>query len=142
MAATHGKKSVFKLDNGSAVLVDISSSTTDVSYPTKLVADEVTTQGGTTDKAFIQGLRERTISITGIWSTTLDAQIQTLQNALAAGTIASAMYEYGPAGSVTTMPKFSGVALLTTYEVNAPVGNVVTFKLDLQVSGNHTVGAY
>ena len=141
MAFTHGKKSVFKFDNGSGVLADISATTDNITYPTKLAADDVTTQGGSTDKAFVTGLRERTISITGKYTAAVAAQIEAVQNALAAGTIVSALYEYDPAGTLTGAPKYTGNCLVITFELDAPVGGVVGYKLDLQVTGNHTLGA-
>ena len=141
MAFTHGKKSVFKFDNGSGVLADISIYCDNVQYPTKLAADEVTAQGGATDKAFIQGLRERTIAVTGTYQQALGTQIEAVIVALANGTLATALYEWDPAGTATTMPKYTGNCLVTNFEVIAPINGAVTFKLDLQVSGNHTLGA-
>ena len=141
MAFTHGKKSVFKFDNGSGTLAAISQYLDNVQYPTKLAADEVTAQGGSTDKAFIQGLRERTISLTGKYDAALGTQVEAVLVALASGTLASALYEWDPAGTATGTPKFTGNCVVTDWEITAPVGGAVTFKLDLQVTGNHTVGA-
>jgi predicted secreted protein len=136
MAFKHGKSTVFKLDSGAAALVDISAFLDDVQVPEKIAADETTTFGAAGGaKTFLQGLKDATISLTGKFDATLDTQMNTLIANLTSGTIASAMWSWDPAGVGTGTPHRAGNAIITAYDTHTPVGGVVTFKIDLQVSG-------
>ena len=59
-------------------------------------------------------------------------------DALLAGVLgqdAALNWNYGPEGSTTGRIKFTGLAILTKYDVKSPVGGVVTFSADLQCTG-------
>ena len=136
----HGKGGVFKLDNASGTLVDISTVVEDAKISYSVDTGEVT-QFGNNSKAYITGLQDASVSISGKFDATFDAQFQALIAALMADTKSgtaptnSATFEYGPEGSAPGRIKYTGEAIVTKYEVSAAVGDVVSYSLDLQCSG-------
>lgn len=139
MAFVHGKNTVFKLDNSAGSVTDLSSYLDDVGFPQSVETAETTTfgvAGGA--KTYILGLNDRTISLAGKWDATLDAHFSGVVSALNAGTLATASFEFGPAGSAGGAVKYTGEALVTSYEVSNPVGDVVSFSAELQVTGQVT----
>ena len=129
MAFVHGKSAVFKLDNSSGSLVDYSSYLEDISFPRSVETAETTTFGSSA-KSYITGLTDATISLSGKFDATADGTL-----AAVVGQAATLSFEYGPAGSTATYIKYSGEAIVTSYEVSATVGDVVTASVELQVTG-------
>jgi hypothetical protein len=137
----HGKNAYFALDGTAASLVNISDTLNEISMPREIDTAE-TTAFGDNDKTYISGLTDATVSLSGMFDATVDAMIGGDIANLRSGSIASLTFEYGPAGSVSTRPKFTGEALITSYEVSSPVGDVVTYSLELQVTGGVTRSAF
>lgn len=138
MAFRHGKNAVFKVDNSGGTLTDISAYLTDVSLPRSIETAETTTFGATGGaKTYVVGLNDSTVSISGKFDATADAHLAGIL-----GQEASVSFEYGPAGSTTGYVKFTGEAYLTKYDLSSPVGDVVTFSADFQVTGVVTRGTY
>ena len=135
----HGKSASFKLDNSGGSLTDISNVVDEVSLSRSIETGE-TTAFGNSSKTYIVGLQDGTISVSGKFDATVDAHIQGVIAALAAGTIASASFEYKANNAATGAgnPAYTGEAIITSYEVSASVGDVVTFSLELQVTGDVT----
>ena len=129
MAFVHGKSATFKLDISAGTLVDYSSYLEDISFPRSVETAETTTFGSSA-KSYITGLSDATISLSGKFDATADA---TLAGVL--GQAASISFEYGPAGSASGAVKYLGEAIMTSYEVSATVGDVVTASVELQVTG-------
>lgn len=143
MAFVHGKNTVFKLDSSAGSLVDLSSYLDDVGFPQSIETAETTTFGvAGGSKTYIVGLNDRTISLAGKWDATLDAHFANLIGALNSGSLATASFEFGPAGSTGGLVKYSGEALVTSFEVSNPVGDVVSFSAELQVTGQVTRGTW
>jgi predicted secreted protein len=141
MAFRHGKNTVFKLDNSSGTLVDLSAYLEEVSVPRSIETGETTTFGSSA-KSYITGLSDATISLSGKFDSTLDAHMAGIITALSAGTIDTVSFEYGPESSTSTRIKFSGEAIVTSYEVSSPVADVVTCSIELQVTGAITRGTW
>lgn len=137
----HGKGSYFQLDNSSGSLVDLSSYINEVGFPREVETGE-TTAFGSSAKSYIVGLSDATISISGMFDATVDAHISGVITALGSGSQATASFEYGPEGSAGSRIKYSGECLITSYEVSGSVGDVVTFSLELQVTGAVTRGTF
>lgn len=130
----HGKNTVFKIDNSSNTLVDISTSCDNVSFPRTIeMAD--TSAFGTSAKTYVVGLSDSKISASGKFDATTDAQIHGVIAAIDAGTLASATFEYGPEGSTTGRVRYTGECLIASYEVSGQVSDMVPFSLELQVTG-------
>ena len=136
MAFTHGKDSVFKLDNASGSLTDISSFVNNVDFPESADVSETTTLGAD-NKTYIAGLKDATISLSGLWDATADAIFGAV-----VGQSATLSYEYSPEGTASGKIKYTGEAILTSYSISSPVGDAVGYSADLQVSGAVTRGTH
>jgi hypothetical protein len=141
MPFRHGKNAVFKLDNSSGSLVDLSAYLDEISMPRSVETGETTTFSNNA-KTYITGLSDATISLGGKFDSTADAHFAGVLSALLAGTIDSVSFEYGKEGSASGRIKYSGEAILTSYEVSSPVADVVTFSAELQVTGAITRGTW
>jgi len=136
MAFVHGKDSVFKLDNSSGTLTDISSYVNNVDFPETADVSETTTLGAD-NKTYIAGLKDATISLSGLWDSTADAIFGAV-----VGQSATLSFEYSPEGTTGGNVKYEGEAILTSYAISSPVGDAVGYSADLQVSGAITRGTH
>jgi len=131
----HGKSVDFELDDTSGTSRSISDTLNSVDFP-EVTETADTTAFGSSSRSFIVGLESATISISGLWDATVDGYIK-------GGTEpASRSFIYGPAGSTASNVKYTGEAILTNYSISSPVGDVVTYSCDLQVTGAVTRGTY
>lgn len=137
----HGKNAHFALDGTAASLVVISDTLNEITLPREIETAE-TTAFGNNDKTYITGLADATISLSGMFDATVDTMINGNIANLKSGSVASLSFEYGPSGSAVSSPKFTGEALITSYEIGSPVGDVVTYSLELQVTGGVTAGTF
>lgn len=132
----HGKNAQFELQG-----TNLSNTLNEISMPREIETAE-TTAFGNTDKTYITGLADATVSLSGMFDATVNSAINTVITNLKSGSIASASFAYGPSGSAGGAPKFTGNALVTSYEISSPVGDVVTYSLELQVTGGVTGGTF
>ena len=131
----HGKSVDFELDDTSGTSRSISDTLNSVDFP-EVTETADTTAFGSSSRSFIVGLESATISISGLWDATVDGYIK-------GGTEpASRACIYGPAGATSSNVKYTGEAILTNYSISSPVGDVVTYSCDLQVTGAVTRGTY
>ena len=130
----HGKSTDFAIDDTGGSSRNISDTLTDVSFPQTIDTAE-TTAFGSSNKSYIVGLKDTTISVSGIWDATVDGYLSGTEPA-------SRSFIYGPAGSTSGNVKYTGEAIMTNYSVSNPVGDVVTFSMDLQVTGAVTRTTY
>lgn len=136
MAFVHGKDSVFKIDNSGGSLTDISAYVNSVDMPQTVDVAE-TTVLGKDNKTYIVGLKDATISLAGLWDSTVDAIFGAVL-----GQSATLSFEYSPEGTSSGKVKYTGEAILTSYSKNSPVGDVVSYSADLQVSDAVTRGTH
>ena len=130
----HGKSTDFELDDTGGTSRSLSNVLTSVDFPETIDTAE-TTAFGATSKSYIVGLRDATISVSGLWDATVDGYIIGTEPA-------TRSFIFGPAGSTSSNVKYTGECILTNYSISNPVGDVVTFSLDLQGTGNVTRGTY
>jgi|TARA_R100001230_G_C5629197_1_gene137213 hypothetical protein len=131
----HGKSVDFALDDTSGSSRNISDTLNSVDFP-EVTETADTTAFGSSSRSFIVGLESATISISGLWDSTVDGYMK-------GGTEpASRSFIYGPAGSTGGNVKYTGEAIMTNYSISSPVGDVVTYSADLQVTGAVTRGTY
>jgi len=126
----HGKSTNFSLDDTGGTSRDLSNVLVSVDFP-EIVETAETTAFGATSKSYIVGLRDATISISGLWDATVDGYIIGTEPA-------TRTFIFGPAGSTSGYVKYTGECILTNYSVSSPVADVVTFSLDLQCTGGVT----
>jgi len=132
----HGKSTVFKVDNSSGTLTNISDTLTDVSFPQSVDTAETSTFGSSA-KSYVVGLTDSTVSISGNFDATVDAHLAGIL-----GQAASVSFEYGPEGSTNGFVKYTGECYLTSYEKSGAIGDVVTYSAEFQVTGAVTRGTY
>jgi len=132
MAFRHGKNAVFKVDNSGGTLTDISAYCDEVSLPRSIETGE-TTVFGKSAKTYIVGLTDATLSVSGKWDSTLDAHLAGIL-----GQDATVTFEYGPEGSAASRVKYTGEAILTSFETSSPVADVVTFSAEFQCTDTIT----
>lgn len=132
----HGKSTVFKVDNNAGSLTDISNTLTDVSFPQSVDTAE-TSAFGASAKSYVVGLSDATLSVSGNFDATVDAHLAAI-----VGKADSVSFEYGPEGSTAGFVKYTGEALLTSYEKSGAIGDVVTYSAEFQVTGAITRGTY
>ena len=130
----HGKSTDFAIDDTGGSSRNISNTLTDVSFPQTIDTAE-TTAFGSSIKSYIVGLKDTTISVTGLWDATVDGYLSGTETA-------SRYFIFGPAGSTGGNVKYTGEAIMTNYSQGNPVGDVVTFTADFQVTGAVTRGTY
>ena len=130
----HGKSTDFELDDTGGTSRSLANVLTSVDFPETIETAE-TTAFGATSKSYIVGLRDASISVSGLWDAPVDGYIIGTEPA-------TRSFIFGPAGTTGGNVKYTGECILTNYSVSAPVGDVVTFSLDLQVTGNVTRGTY
>ena len=136
MAFVHGSDSVFKLDNAGGSLTDISTYVNNVDFPETADVAETSTLGAS-NKTYIVGLKDATISLGGLFDATVDAILGAV-----VGQSATLSFEYSPEGTGSGKVKYTGECFLTSYTLSSPVGDVVGFSADLQVSGAVTRGTH
>ena len=136
MAFTHGKDSVFKLDNSGGSLTDISAYINSVDFPETADVAETSVLGASS-KSYIVGLKDSTIAIAGLWDSTVDGILGAV-----VGQSATLSFEYSPEGTGSGAIKYTGECILTSYSQSSPVGDVVSYSADFQVSGNVTRGTH
>jgi hypothetical protein len=132
----HGKSTVFKVDNSGGTLTDISNTLTDVGFPQTVDTAETSTFGSSA-KSYVVGLTDSSLSISGNFDATVDAHLAGIL-----GQSASVSFEYGPEGSTAGYVKYTGEALMTSYEKSGAIGDVVSYSAEFQVTGAITRGTY
>jgi predicted secreted protein len=137
MAFLHGKSASFQIDNSAGSLTNISAYCNDVSISRSFETAETTTFGVTgSAKTYIMGLTDATISVSGSFDANGASSVDGVLSGIL-GQAATVSFEY-KASSVSTSatnPAYTGECFLTSYEVSAPVGDVVTFSAEFQVTG-------
>ncbi len=96
----HGKAAVFKIDDSGGTLRNISDTLNSVSFPREAEVLE-TTSFGSSDRTYVVGFKNQTISIEGSFDATVDGYL-----AGVLGAEASLSFEYGPEGSTSTYTKY------------------------------------
>ena len=130
----HGKSTFFSVDDTGGTVRDISNTLTSVDFPETIDTAE-TTAFGATSKSYIVGLRDATISVSGLWDATVDGYFIGTEPA-------TRSFVFGPAGNTSGYVKYSGECILTSYSVSSPVADVDTFSADFQVTANVTRGTF
>ena len=132
----HGKNASFKVDNSGGTLTNISDTLNSVTFPREIETLETTSFGSST-RSYVVGFSDATISIEGSFDATVDAHLAGIL-----GQEASVSFEYGPEGTPAGLVKYTGEALMTSYETSAGVGDIVTYSAEFQVTGAITRGAF
>lgn len=133
---SHGRNTVFKIESAANVVTDISNVCKEVNFPREVDTPETTAFGSTT-RSYVVGFINATFSVSGMFDATVDALLNGIL-----GFATARQFEYGPIGSTTTNPKYTGTCFITNYTETGSVTDMVGFSADFQVSGAVTRGAY
>ena len=129
---THGKNAAFRIDDSGGTLRDISDVLTDVSISRTADVAEVSAFSNSS-KAFVAGLKDATLTISGSFDATVDGYLSGILGA-------EGSFEFYPIGTTGGNPKASGEAIMTSYDRTPDIGGAVTFTAAFQVSGDVTEG--
>lgn len=140
MAFVHGKGAVFKIDNAAGTLQVLTAFIDSVDFNNTVDVAESTTMGAEA-KTYLSGQSDGTISISGKYDSTASTGPDVILNGIV-GNEASSTFEVGPEGSTAGKTRYTGECFLTSYVVSAPVGDVVSFSADFQITGAITKNAY
>lgn len=130
MAFIAGKDAVLKIDSTGDVLTDISAYLKKSGISRTADVYDVTTLGEGS-KVKIPGLLDGSIPLEGPWDVTADTFFAALL-----GYATPRDFEFYPAGTPVgaTKPKYSGVGILSKYDVQTPVDGPATFTAEFQLS--------
>jgi|TARA_R110000824_G_scaffold229952_4_gene417563 hypothetical protein len=131
MAFKHGSDSTFSIDDSGGT-ARVITGVDNVSFTINGEPAEVTSLGDNA-KAFIAGLKDSSLSISGSWDVTATTGNDVVLSGIVGGSAGT--FAYSPDGGTTT---YSGEALCTSYEASSPVADKVSFSADFQPSGNVT----
>ncbi len=84
-------------------------------------------------KAYVAGLKDATITISGSFDATVDGYLKGILGA-------EGSFEFYPIGTTGGNPKATGEAIMTSYDRTPDVGGAVSFTASFQVSGDVTEG--
>ena len=129
---THGKSAAFKIVDSGGTLRDISNVLTDVAVSRSADVAEVSAFSNSS-KAYVGGLKDATIAISGSFDATVDDYLKGILGA-------EGSFEFYPIGTTGGNPKASGECIMTSYDRTPDVGGAVTFSAAFQVSGDVTEG--
>ncbi len=134
--STHGKNTYFGLDNAGGSLQNISSWLKKVDNPLIVDKHDDTTFGNNS-KTYAPGLKDSTISISGIWSPTVETHFTGLLGLAAATSFVS-----GPAGNTSGYARRLGECRLVNYKVGSQEGDIIPFDAELQITGDVTFDTF
>jgi len=140
MPFVHGKGAVFKIDNAAGVLQTLTAFVDSWDFSNSVDVAETTTMGSEF-KTYVSGQTDATLSISGKYDSTASTGPDVVLNGLI-GLETTSTFELGPEGGTSGKIKYSGECFLTGYTISAPVGDVVTFTADFQVSGAVVKGTF
>lgn len=141
MAAAHGKDSYFSVeDSAASTLRNISPYIKTIDFNRSNDSNDTTTKGAE-GHTYRPGLTDGEISIDGLWDDTASTGSQTVLSTLV-GIETTVGFEYGPEGNTSTMVKYSGECILTSYVESSPVDDMVAFNATFKISGDVTIGAF
>lgn len=133
MAKSHGKSAIFQIDNASASLTDISTYLSSITFTPTSDSAETSTMGATS-KTYIPGLKDCTISLSGLYDPVV-ALI--FSNSLGNATTKS--FQYDPQGSTGGLDRWTGECFCTSFGVDTNISGAATWSAELQVTGNVTL---
>jgi hypothetical protein len=161
---THGKNTKFYLNSAGTALsstttatmlavaytYDISAYSKEVTFPRKMDTAETSTFGST-QKTYVQGLSDATISISGSWDSTAgmtdtaagnSTNFDALLAAMIGATTAPA-FNYAPTGNAASGKiAYYGTVVMTSYQISGSIGDLVGFSAEFQIASGPTRISY
>jgi len=129
----------FRLDDSAGSLIDISNQCNNVDLTNAVESFDVTAFQDT-GKAYLVGFSDGKFSVSGFANGTIIAHLMGLVATAGSGTTRS--FQWGPEGTTSGNPKFTGECFVTSFKTDSKVNAPNTFQLDLQVTGAITATTY
>lgn len=117
--------------------VDISTKTRKVDFPRDQDILDTTAFNGNGFRAFAVGLQQATFSCEFFWDTTIDTHLSGL-----VGYTTAVEFIYGPDGTTSGRPKYTGTCFLKSLSIPATIGEIKVFTAEFQLTGTITRGTY
>lgn len=136
MPATHGKAAVFKIQDSSGSTQTISAYVTKVELKRVVDTAETTTLGAT-GKSYVPGVPDFTLSVEGVFDPIVQGYLDGIVGFATART-----FEFGPQGTTSTLPKYTGSVIATDFTPASDIGDASKWSFSAQGTGTLTVGAY
>lgn len=140
MAYAHGKDVYFSVEDSAATTLRAIVGVKTVTFTQENETADITIIGDEGRK-YRQGLTTGTITITGLWDQTASTGSNTVLQSLV-GIEVTTGFEWGPQGNTAGQVKKSGECVLTSYEENSDLGDMVLFTASFNVHGDITVGTF
>lgn len=127
----HSKIGYLSFTSSTGGTVNFSSGVDESSLERTVETAEVTAYGDN-DKVYLAGLRDATVSASGHFASTYDEKLNPLLGSTTLSTIT-----WGPHGNTTgqNRRKFTASAILTSYSMDAPVGDKASIETEWQLTG-------
>lgn len=110
--------------------VDISTKVKSVDFPREQDLLDVTAFGTTGFRSFAVGLQAATFTVEMFWDTTIDTHMNGLM-----GYTTQVEWIFGPDGTTSGRPKYTGFAFLKSLSNPVAVGEIKLFTAEFQISG-------
>lgn len=137
----HGKDLVFKLDNQSGVLKDLSAYVRSVTgLPGEIELGDVTVGGGSTGYSFLPGLQKADFSIECVFDDAVDSAWDVVSDFDSDTNTRS--FEYGPAGETAGYAKINGECRILRVPLPANAPEPLLFTVELKLDGGRTIGVW
>lgn len=141
MPRSHGKDSVFKIDDSGGTLRDISNHVNNVSgLPSAAALSDVTAYGDAGER-FIRGLQGAQFTVTGNFDSAATTGSATVLNSLRT-TTTTATFEYGPEGGSAGKIRYTGECWLENLSVDSSVTDKVPFSAQFRMDNGLTVNTF
>ncbi len=142
MAKTHGKDAIFKLADSGGVLRDISAHLVSLQgLPGAPDLHDVTGAGAASGRSYIRGLESIAFTARFVWDDAPTTGSWTVVSGLRSS-VATASFEFGPAGDDAGDVKISGECWLTRLSSPVDIGNATMLEAAFQVDGGVAVGTF
>lgn len=129
MSFSHGRTSVFKLEDSGGTTRDVSTYLTGSGLDRSAdLVDTTTFQASA--KTYIQGWQDGKFTLSGIWDPTVDGYLSGLYTAGTART-----FTYYPAGTASSNVSYAGTAICMNYTDSSDIGDANKFTAEFQVVG-------
>lgn len=140
MAYAHGKDAYFAVEDSAASTLRAIVGVKTITFTQENEPADITIIGDEGRK-WRQGLTNGTMQITGLWDNTASTGSHTVLQSLV-GIEVTTGFEAGPQGNTSTQVKLSGECVLTSYEWNTDVGDMVLFTASFNIHGDVTAGTF
>lgn len=125
--------------NGSptTLVTSLSNKTRSCDFSRTQDLPDATAFNGSGAKSFVAGLNEGEFALEFFWDSTVDSHLSGL-----IGYTTAVNFQYGPDGSTTGYPKYTGTCFLSNLSMPATVGDVKTITATFKPTGAITRGTF